>query len=288
MGFRCSMSQPLSLLIWSPSIKGHAATFAKAKSVAHRDRPLAFDYPPHRNVLSNILETQIINSATLVVDAPRFSKPAFIVPLLAVLISCGVASADDQEIYSYTNKKGITVYVNDADLLPPSVQPKAKVVDLSHISLNTPLGKDLTSVINAEYSKIMQSGECYEARANSGSWVWVERAWSQHPHWILLAMGALVLLIATPFIIRHGDVARWARTLKWLVPLLAAVGILATVGIKTRQQRGRLATLCTSKSTKTSSPKAQTSHKLDIVRRYRAIHAARINTLDKELRRQTR
>ena len=201
---------------------------------------------------------------------------------LLLLARSGIAGSNDEDvIYRYTGKDGGTVYVNGLRRIPSAFQQEALQVDLSHISLNGPVAEDLRRIIDVQYESVLASDECRLERGGVGGWL--KQAWDEQAHWIIVGLSALGLLFATPFILRSVDAGRWGRTLMWILPLLAMLGALTTVGLTTRKSLKALAGAC-DRSVNQAIPAtgaSPTSRKLQVIRQYRAIMGQREARVDR-------
>lgn len=184
----------------------------------------------------------------------------------ALLMVLPAAAAPGQTIYTYTNAEGRKVYVNGIERVPKRYRPKAKPVDLSHISLNRKLAQGLDDQVRAVYGKLMKSKFCARARASGGDG-FVARVWRDHSPLVVIGGFALILLVMSPWIARRTSVPDWGRVLMIALPLLVTLAMIATAASRTSRALGvvrRTAELCTDDG----KPK-DTRAKLDVIKALR-------------------
>jgi hypothetical protein len=147
-------------------------------------------------------------------------------------------------IYRYRNSAGRECFTNIWDRVPAASREKAEVVDLSRVSLNTPVGREIEERLEEEHRKLIGSDYCRLALQEEDKRWWAS-AWTEFGP--LLAVGSVIvfLLLITPFAMRRMSAPQWARTLTVAVQVLTLVGLIAFAIIKTnsayRSLRGQAA-----------------------------------------------
>jgi hypothetical protein len=175
---------------------------------------------------------------------------------------------DEQEIYSYVNKQGRRVYVNDPGRLPAAVRKTARAVDLSHISLNRKLGEDLAQAVDRLWSRLIGSKECRRARQLRDKG-WFGQFWQDHGHLAVFVGALLVLAIITPWILRRIGAPKWSRLMLFVVPLLLMLAIITHAAVKTGQAYREIS--ATAELCEEDSAEAQTTAgKADVIKSLRA------------------
>jgi hypothetical protein len=192
-------------------------------------------------------------------DRPGLRTLAVLSALLGVVVAAGaraplaLAQQDaDQVIYRYVDKTGRPVFVNGLSRVPEPFRARARRIDLSRVSLNPELGRELHDEAEREYERLKthagqiagtddEKERCGDVRG-PGVLGWMKRLWAEHGYVVLIAGALLALGIATPFVVRHVAADRWVRVLMVAVPLLAALAVIAYAGVRTsaalRELRG--------------------------------------------------
>jgi hypothetical protein len=144
------------------------------------------------------------------------------------------AARGEQPVFSYTDASGRAVYVDDLVRVPPRLRASARRVDLSRVSLNTEVGRELARQVERERERqaagAERGGRCGGER---GAAAWLRSAWEDHGHLILIGALILALAVATPFLVRYISGERWVRILLVAVPLLASLAILSVAASRT-------------------------------------------------------
>lgn len=135
-----------------------------------------------------------------------------------------VMGEEQLDIFRYKVAGGRFAYTNDPSRIPRVQRDKAKIVDLSHISLNSELAEDLARAIDKTYESALDTDLCQDARSAAGMG-WLAAAWHRHGGVLALAGVGLLLLLVTPFAIRRIEAATWAKVLSTSFALLAMVGV---------------------------------------------------------------
>ena len=129
------------------------------------------------------------------------------------------------EIYQYRTRRGRMAYTNDRFRIPAKQRDKAKVVDLSQISLNSELAADLSRAIDVQYEAVIDSDLCRNTRdAADASWLAV--TWQEHGELMFLGGVILLLFMVTPIALQHLDVQIWAKLLSLSVMACGFLGLM--------------------------------------------------------------
>lgn len=167
--------------------------------------------------------------------------------LVAVVTLTSAAYAQQGPVfYSYVGDSGRTVYVNQFSMVPPEKRSKARAVDLSEVSLNSELAKELSAVVVKEIKQLKESDPCEKARTEDKAGAW-RHVWHRHGPWILSSVAALILVLLSPFMIQRTPQGVWSRFLMVALPALAMTALLAvsaTRATSSLQAVGELAKLC--------------------------------------------
>ena len=153
--------------------------------------------------------------------------------------------ADDTVVYRFPGPGGRPSFTNRRDLVPEAARASVKVVDLSHVSTNPELGRDLDAAVDHEIERLSGSAPCREARAN----VRLGRLgllWRNERHLVVIAGIIAAFLFVTPFAVRKLG-APWLRVLAFAIPVLLLTGILTHALIvvnRTMSGGARLSELC--------------------------------------------
>jgi hypothetical protein len=133
--------------------------------------------------------------------------------------------ADGQVVYRYPGPRGRPAFTNRRDLVPEALRARMKVVDLSHVSTNPELGRDLNAAIDREMERLAASSPCKKARAdvNGGR---LALLWRNERHLVVVAGILAALLLVTPWAVRRFG-APWLRVLAFAIPVLLLTGVLA-------------------------------------------------------------
>ncbi len=172
--------------------------------------------------------------------------------VLLLVLRLGVASADSpQTIYQYSGPQGRPIYVNGLDNVPERYRAKAQRVDLSKVSLNEDVGRDLRKAAEQESERLttqrleaqrkaqadagtiafgtgsiatpVTNWAPSEARAPAG---WRGRI-AQIPPAVLVPSGLmLILVVSTPLWVWLIGWRAWSRLLRWSLGLLFVVAMI--------------------------------------------------------------
>jgi hypothetical protein len=163
---------------------------------------------------------------------------------LATLTACDappILHDAPRPVYQYRTADGRLAFTDDPNAIPTAARDDAAEVDLSHVSLNEELGRDLEDAIAEEHARLAASDPCNEAReAASGGLV--ERMLDEHG--TLLATSALVvlLIVTAPFIARRAPPGAWARFLLLVVPVVILLAIVVETMRQAQEELGLLRT----------------------------------------------
>jgi hypothetical protein len=126
-------------------------------------------------------------------------------------------------LYRYRNLLGQTVYTNVLSSVPPAQRANARL-DLSHISLNSPLGLELDRRLNAEHARLAEQPRCQQLRSAVQSTL-LERLWHDHKPLLVFGVAILGFVFVTPWMLRRVGGREWARTLSMAIPALVAASV---------------------------------------------------------------
>ena len=179
--------------------------------------------------------------------------------LASVLSLAGIAQAQSAPVfYSYTSGSGRTVYVNRFSMVPPEKRSEARAVDLSRVSLNERLADELADAVEDELRFLKDSDPCNEARMERTAGAW-RLVWRRHGPWILASLGAILLVLMTPWMVQRTPPGVWSRLLMVALPALAMtalVAISATRASNSLEAVQQLSKLCDANE-KEASPEKQ-------------------------------
>lgn len=133
--------------------------------------------------------------------------------------------ADHSVIYRYPGPGGRPVFTNRRDFVPAERRARVQVVDLSRVSTNPELGRDLDAALDRELERLAESKPCREARAEVrvGRWGLL---WRDQRHVVVVAGMLAALLLTAPWAVRRLG-APWIRVLTFAIPALLLTGVLA-------------------------------------------------------------
>jgi len=180
------------------------------------------------------------------------------VTLAFVASAASVIAQASPTFYSYETKSGRTVYVNRFSMVPPEKRSQARAVDLSSVELHEELAENLADAVEDELRFLKESDPCNEARKEKISGTW-RHLMHRHGGWILASIGALVLLLMTPWMVARTPPGAWSRLLMVAFPALAMtalVSIGATRATSSLEAVSELVKLCDANE-KEASPRTQ-------------------------------
>ncbi|HKU38633.1 MAG TPA: hypothetical protein VJR89_10815, partial [Polyangiales bacterium] len=150
-----------------------------------------------------------------------------VVDLLGARLTRGAAAP---AVYRYRAADGRLRYTNVRELVP-AAQRTAAEVDLSRVSLNSELGRDLNARLEEEHLRLVEQPVCQQLTAAADRALW-EVAWRDHGPLVVCGGVILLLVFVTPWMVRKVGGPEWSRTMGMAVPVLAAFGVFAYVTIK--------------------------------------------------------
>ncbi|MBK8481936.1 MAG: hypothetical protein IPL40_12295 [Proteobacteria bacterium] len=162
--------------------------------------------------------------------------------LLALFVRPLPARADDQAaqtIYRYKNRAGRSVYVNGLERVPPARRQRARVVDLSRVSLNEALGTELQAAASQQVAALLGSGYCTGARRGAARGWW-GTLWHDHGHLVLVGGALALLLLASPWLLRTIGGPQWSKVLLVALPALAVLALISSAAVKANRTLGEL------------------------------------------------
>lgn len=195
--------------------------------------------------------------------------------------------------YSYVNERGRTVYVSHEEMIPGDHRDNAAPVDLSHVSTNPELGREWDETVEREHERLAATDYCVEVReeAEDGP---VRRAFADYGHLIGIGGVMLLLIVTAPWMFRRVGVPRWTRTLAFILPVLAFLGLLTHIVVSTARAMERIqatADLCTPEAIDDDGSEAR-AQRLDVVSRLaddiRRAAEARQRAIDAQIEQETR
>ncbi|MGD8863021.1 MAG: hypothetical protein PVI30_23610 [Myxococcales bacterium] len=135
----------------------------------------------------------------------------------------GEGADDGQEIYLYRDRDGRQVYTNIVEQVPLEQREEARV-DLSHISLNTELGNEISRQLQVKHAALVDSDYCRELReaAEAGFWATL---WHEFAPLVICGGVLLLFLLFTPSAMKRFGAPVWAKTLTMAIPFLALSGL---------------------------------------------------------------
>jgi hypothetical protein len=156
---------------------------------------------------------------------------------LVTLLETKLGTSSSPVIYRYVSPLGQTRYTNLLASVPLP-QRSAAAVDLSRVSLNSEVGRDLDRVLEKEHERLVQSPTCQQLRAAAAKPLW-RAIWDEHGP--LVVMGALfcLLVLVTPTMLRRFG-PNWAKALSVSVSVLAAAGLFTYAALRGTQALSQL------------------------------------------------
>lgn len=201
--------------------------------------------------------------------------------------------ATETDFYSYETSDGRTVYVNHESMLPPEHRDEAQAIDLSEVSLNEELGRELHESLVREHVELSEGEHCEEAQeVAEGSPI--ELAIRENGH--LIAVGGVIalLLLTAPWIGRRVGFPRWVRTLTFVIPILLLLGGIAHVAVTTSrvlQDMRASAELCDPTDYDDTSPQGRTERRSAVSQLRTRIEQAALSrqrSIDRQIEEATR
>lgn len=222
------------------------------------ERPVPILHVTHDEGEARILARQVVRMAAgrVVVKGPAASVlPGLLLGLvtLATLMGPGTPAWAGDTTYVYVPDGGRPTYVNDLASVPPAYRASARPVDLSHVSLNEGLGKDLRQRTDDDHAALKEAEARAAAAADGGTpcpsaigtlvaeakiaaegegandGPVYQRLARRYPYFAVTLALLVALVVATPWAARRMPEGRWGKILSWSVPLLVALSVIAHV-----------------------------------------------------------
>jgi hypothetical protein len=174
-------------------------------------------------------------------------------------------------LYRYRTADGRTKFTNLRDSVPAGQRAGAEV-DLSRVSLNSQLGRDLDRRLNEEYARLAEQPACQQLRAAADRNL-LEVVWREHGPIVVCGGAILLLVLGTPYMVRRVGGPAWSRTLGMAVPILAFVGISAYAVVRSSQALSKFKLAAAPCEAETWNALAQQDHGL--IERYKLLQGMR-------------
>jgi hypothetical protein len=174
-------------------------------------------------------------------------------------------------LYQYRTADGRTRFTNLRDSVPPAQRAGAEV-DLSRVSLNTQLGRDLDRRLNEEHARLAEQPACQQLRAAAERNL-LQVLWQEHGPLVVCGAAILLLVFATPYMVRRVGGPAWSRTIGMAVPILALVGIFAYATVRSNKVLAKYKQQAAPCQPETWNALAQSDHGL--VERYKLLQGMR-------------
>jgi len=136
-------------------------------------------------------------------------------------------------LYRYRGPNGQLVYTNIAQSVPAAQRAGARV-DLTAVSLNSELGSDLDRQLARQHRALQTSEVCAAARAAVEQPLW-QRLWHEGAPLVVCAGALLLAVLLTPWMLRKGWGASWAKVLSTATPVLGFVGVAAVLLLQSQR-----------------------------------------------------
>jgi hypothetical protein len=148
-------------------------------------------------------------------------RAAVVAMVWALALSCARA---EEAYYRVVRPNGHVVYTNIVEQVPVAQRESARL-DLSRVSLNSEIGRELDQRFAEEHAELTQSDYCKELRSAAGQGFW-QRLWSDFGPLLVCGAALLAFLLFTPSAMRRYGAPVWAKTLMMAVPSLSVAGLL--------------------------------------------------------------
>jgi hypothetical protein len=155
--------------------------------------------------------------------------------------------------------------------VPPAQRAGAEV-DLSRVTLNSQLGRDLDRRLNEEHARLSEQPACQQLRAAAEQSL-LQVIWQEHGPLVVCGGAILLLVFATPTMVRRVGGPAWSRTLGMAVPVLAFVGLFAYTTVRSNQSLSKLKLKAAPCQAETWNALAQSDHGL--IERYQLLQGMR-------------
>jgi hypothetical protein len=156
---------------------------------------------------------------------------------LVTLLQAKLKSGGAPVVYRYVTPEGQTRYTNLLASVPAR-QRSAAAVDLSRVSLNSDVGRDLDRVLSHEHERLAKSPSCQQLRAAAAKPLWRE-TWDDHGPLVVVGAVFGLLVLLTPLMLKHVG-ASWGKALSMVIPALAAVGLISYAAVRGGQALSQL------------------------------------------------
>lgn len=156
---------------------------------------------------------------------------------LVTLLQAKLGTSARPVIYRYVTPLGQTRYTNLLASVPPP-QRSAAAVDLSRVSLNSDVGRDLDRALDKEQESLVQSPTCQQLRAAAAKPLW-RAMWDEHGPLIVIGAVFCLLVLVTPAMLRRFG-PNWAKALSVSVSMLAALGLFTYAALRGAQTLSQL------------------------------------------------
>jgi hypothetical protein len=167
-------------------------------------------------------------------DVVRASEPGLVDKLVARVENLmQSAQQEPATLYRYRNAAGRTVYTNLPDTVPRDQQSNAPI-DLHAVSLNPELGADLDRQLAARHRALQTAPICQHLRSAAQA-PWWSHAWGERAPLVVCGGALLLAALLTPWMLRKGWGASWARVLSTATPVLGFVGIATFLLLQTQR-----------------------------------------------------
>lgn len=133
-------------------------------------------------------------------------------------------------IYQYRNQDGRLSFTNIWDDIPVGQHQKAKIVDLSNVSLNTQVGNEINRSLTQQYESLLDSDYCSFSRERKSK-DWFTVLWTEYRAVCLIAFIMIVFVLLTPFALRRMNAPDWARVLTTAIQTLSFIGLMVFTSI---------------------------------------------------------
>lgn len=137
------------------------------------------------------------------------------------------------DMYRYRGPGGRMVYTNVASSVPAAQRAGARI-DLAQVPLNSELGTDLNRELARQHHALQDSSTCAALRAANEE-AWWARAWHEHTPLVVCGGALFLAVLMTPWMLRRGWGANWAKVLSTATPVLGFVGVAAFLLLQTQR-----------------------------------------------------
>lgn len=151
-------------------------------------------------------------------------------PSLSEVLGRPLAGGKSATLYRYRAADGRVQYTNLREQVPVEQRASAEL-KLSRVSLNSELGRELNRRLEAEHARLAEQSACRQLTAAAGQALW-QVAWREHGPLVVCGGAILLLVFATPWMVRRVGGPAWSRAMGMAVPVLAVCGVFAYVTVK--------------------------------------------------------